>query len=75
MRRRGGRIVSYRARRARVANVLGVDEPDIDAIARDLTDVEVALARLDAGTYWTCEVTGADIPDPLLAEHPTRRRC
>ena len=26
---------------------------DLDAIERDLADVEVALARLDAGSYWT----------------------
>jgi RNA polymerase-binding transcription factor DksA len=47
---------------------------DLDAIATDLADVEVALARLDAGTYWTCEVTGRELPEDLLAEHPTARR-
>ena len=54
----------------------GVSEPglDLDAIARDLADVEVALARLDAGTYWTDEVTGAELPAELLATRPTVRR-
>jgi RNA polymerase-binding transcription factor DksA len=47
---------------------------DLDAIERDLADVEVALARLDAGTYWTDEVTGDDLPAVLLATHPTARR-
>jgi len=47
---------------------------DLDAIERDLADVEVALARLDAGTYWTDEITGADLPPDMLAANPTARR-
>jgi len=47
---------------------------DLDAIERDLADVEVALARLDAGTYWTDEVTGAELPGELLDANPTARR-
>jgi len=47
---------------------------DLDAIERDLADVEVALARLDAGTYWTDEVTGDPLPHDLLAADPTARR-
>jgi RNA polymerase-binding transcription factor DksA len=47
---------------------------DLDAIETDLADVEIALARLDAGTYWTCEITGAPLPDELLIAHPTARR-
>ncbi len=47
---------------------------DLDAIERDLADVEVALARLDAGTYWTDEVSGAELPVELLEEQPTARR-
>ena len=43
-------------------------------IETDLADVEVALARLDGGTYWTDEVTGEALPDGLLAEHPAARR-
>ncbi len=51
------------------------DQPlDLDEIEQDLADVEVALARLDAGTYWTDEVTGADLPHDLLAAIPTARR-
>jgi hypothetical protein len=47
---------------------------DLDRIAQDLADVEVALDRLDQGTYWTCEVTGEPLPDDLLAADPVARR-
>lgn len=49
--------------------------PDLDAIETDLADVEIALVRLEAGTYWTCEVTGQELPDELLAATPTARRA
>ena len=48
---------------------------DLDAIERDLADVEVALTRLDAGTYWTDEITGAELSADLLDEQPTARRA
>lgn len=52
-----------------------VDAPlDLDGIERDLADVEVALTRLDAGTYWTDEVTGVELTADLLAATPTARR-
>jgi DnaK suppressor protein len=47
---------------------------DLAVIEADLADVEVALARLDAGTYWTCEVTGQPLSEELMAAEPTRRR-
>jgi RNA polymerase-binding transcription factor DksA len=47
---------------------------DLDAIERDLADVEVALTRLDAGTYWSDEITGAELPNDLLVANPTARR-
>jgi RNA polymerase-binding transcription factor DksA len=47
---------------------------DLDAIETDLADVEQALQRLEDGTYWTDEVTGARLDPQLLAEHPTTRR-
>jgi hypothetical protein len=47
---------------------------DLDRIERDLADVDIALGRLEDGTYWTCEVTGAEIPAEKLAENPTLRR-
>ena len=48
---------------------------DLDAVERDLAAVEVALARLSDGTYWTDEVTGEPIPEPVLAADPTARRA
>ena len=48
---------------------------DLDTIERDLADVEVALARLDAGTYWTDEVTGDEMSAELLDDQPTARRA
>jgi RNA polymerase-binding transcription factor DksA len=53
----------------------GTPALDLDAIERDLADVEVALARLDAGTYWTDEISGEPLPDELLVEQPTARRA
>jgi len=47
---------------------------DLDSLERDLADVETALARLDAGTYWTDEVTGAPIADAVLEANPLARR-
>ena len=47
---------------------------DLDQIAADLADVEVALARLDAGTYWSDEVTGEPLSDELMTAHPLARR-
>lgn len=48
---------------------------DLDAIQADLADVDTALQRLEDGTYWTCEVTGAPIDDNVLAAKPTARRA
>jgi hypothetical protein len=48
---------------------------DLDRVERDLEGVEAALARLDAGTYWTDEVTGAPLSDDLLAADPVARRA
>lgn len=47
---------------------------DLDRIAADLDGVESALQRLDAGTYWTDEVTGGPIAESVLAADPVARR-
>jgi len=47
---------------------------DLDVVERDLADVETALERLDAGTYWTDEITGEPLADDVLAARPTARR-
>ena len=46
---------------------------DLIGIEKDLADVEIALSRLEAGTYWTCETTGQELPSELLAAQPTVR--
>lgn len=48
---------------------------DLDRIAADFEGVDAALGRLDDGTYWTDEVTGASIPDDVLADDPVARRA
>jgi len=53
--------------------IVRMSQPDLDAIERDLNDVESSLERLDAGSYFTDEVTGATIPDSVLAANPTSR--
>ena len=47
---------------------------DLDAIERDLADVEAALARLDNGSYFTDEVTQQPIADAVLEANPLARR-
>ncbi|MEZ5256142.1 MAG: hypothetical protein R2705_04425 [Ilumatobacteraceae bacterium] len=47
---------------------------DLDGIATDLADVEVALARLASGSYFTDESTGEPLPDDLLVARLTARR-
>jgi RNA polymerase-binding transcription factor DksA len=47
----------------------------LDAVEADLADVELALARLEAGTYETCEVCSRLLGDDVLAVTPAARRC
>lgn len=52
--------------------------PDLSVLAeveRELADVEGAMARIDEGTYGTCVVCGAAIPDERLADEPAATRC
>ena len=48
---------------------------DLDAVLADLDAVDAALDRLEAGTYFTDEITGAPLSDELLAADPTARRA
>jgi RNA polymerase-binding transcription factor DksA len=53
-------------------------EPDLAAVAvveAELSDVERALARLDEGTYGTCEACGTALPDEQLEAAPAARLC
>jgi RNA polymerase-binding transcription factor DksA len=40
-----------------------------------LREVEAALARVDAGTYGTCERCGKPIPEGRLEARPVARTC
>lgn len=45
------------------------------ALRRRLAEVDAALARVAAGTYGTCTVCGAAIPEARLDARPTTDRC
>ena len=47
----------------------------VDAVDELLDEVELALARLDDGTYGRCETCGSPIDDTELAELPLVRTC
>jgi RNA polymerase-binding transcription factor DksA len=47
----------------------------LDAVEAELAEVERALARLDDGTYGTCQTCGTTIDDDQLATLPTARCC
>ena len=46
----------------------------IAAIERDLNDVDVAMDRLEKGTYFSDEVTGAPLRPEFLATNPLASR-
>jgi RNA polymerase-binding transcription factor DksA len=48
---------------------------DLDAIEQDLNEVERAMERLESGTYFTDEVTGAPLDEGMLAQRPTARHA
>jgi DnaK suppressor protein len=47
----------------------------VDAVDELLDEVELALARLDDGTYGRCESCGVPIDDADLAVQPLVREC
>ncbi len=52
-----------------------IDGPlDLDEIEAKLDAVEVALVRLENGTYFTDEVTGKPLDEQLLISNPIARR-
>src|SRR3546814_16665656 len=57
------------------APAAAVPAVDLDRVEGELADVERALARLDEGTYGTCEACGAPIDDARLESDPVTRLC
>ena len=60
---------------AQVAAEQGENRVLYDQLRRDLDDIERALARMDEGTYGTCEVCGAQIGAARLEVMPATRFC
>jgi len=50
------------------------DSALVDAIERDLNDVDVAMDRLEKGTYFNDEITGAPLQTDFLTANPLARR-
>lgn len=50
------------------------DSALVDAIERDLNDVDVAMDRLEKGTYFSDEITGAPLQTDFLTAKPLARR-
>ena len=50
-------------------------DPILTQVEADLAGVERAMARLDDGTYDTCEVCGGPIGDDRLEAAPVAVRC
>ena len=46
----------------------------IDAIELDLNGVDVAMERLEKGTYFTDEITGTPLETNFLISNPLARR-
>jgi RNA polymerase-binding transcription factor DksA len=58
---------------------IAFERSQVDALVRQaeahLTEVEAALARLDAGTYGVCVSCGQQIPAARLDVRPSADRC
>jgi len=47
----------------------------IDRLTTALRDVDLALSKLDDGTFGSCEVCTTEIPDARLEAMPSARYC
>ena len=58
---------------------VSAERGEVEALAGSLGDslseVDGALAKLDAGTYGSCEDCGTEIPAPRLEAMPSARLC
>lgn len=60
---------------AQVAAERGENRVLYDQLRRELDDIERALARMDDGSYGTCEVCGNRISEARLEMLPATRFC
>lgn len=51
------------------------DALELDAIEANLNDVEVALERLELGTYFVDEITGSALSEDVLSTNPAARHA
>jgi RNA polymerase-binding protein DksA len=51
------------------------DVAQLSAAAREIADIDAALARLGEGSYGDCEDCGGPIAAARLLAYPTARRC
>ncbi len=51
------------------------DSSIVESVAQSLTDIDAALARVDDGSYGSCEVCGRPIADERLEALPAARHC
>ena len=58
-----------------VAAEQGENRALVSQLEETLAEVERALAKLDEGTYGTCEVCGNDIGEARLEAMPATRYC
>ena len=60
-------------------HTIAFERSQVDALVRQargrLSEIDAALARLDAGSYGTCERCGGAIADARLAARPEARLC
>lgn len=58
---------------------IAFERSQLDALAQQarthLAEIDAAAARLDEGSYGTCEVCERPIPAERLQARPTARRC
>lgn len=67
----GGSFADAAAVTAERTEVLGL----VDSLKSQLDDVDAALARIDDGTYGTCDTCGADIGSARLEFRPASILC
>jgi len=73
-----GELSSYDQHQADVGTETFEREKDLSILERvesELADIEHALARLDDGTYGTCEACGRPIDEARLEAMPAARLC